>query len=151
MRQGTKTGVFGFAGKYLDKSVDSKMTFNNYLPPKIYTFLVKIAEEHKLSVKEVQRIFLTKVAVDLGFTCDDERIGSAKSDGNPYCKDCWARLRKIIREPYVLGGKWIKNDYHYVKKETFLDEFYQDGQETSNKRKKEMQDKPLDDHTETES
>jgi hypothetical protein len=122
------------------------MTFNNYLPPKIYTFLVKIAEQHKLSVKEVQRIFLNKVAADLGFTCEHERIGLAKEDPEhkPYCKDCWTRLRKIVREPYLLGGRWIKNDFHYVKKETFLDEFYKDREQASKKRNKETQDAHLD-------
>jgi hypothetical protein len=102
------------------------MTFNNYIPPKTYAFLVKIAEENKLAVKEVERIFLNKVATDLGYTCNHERIGFAKSDNRPYCKDCWARLRIEKREPYRIGTKLIKEGIRYVEKTTFLDEFYKD-------------------------
>jgi hypothetical protein len=104
------------------------MTFNSFLPPKIWTFLVKIAEENKLSIKEVERIFLTKVAKDLGFACDHERIGRAKKDPDhkPYCKDCWARLRMEKREPYRVGNKLVKEPIRHVEKMTFLDEFYKE-------------------------
>jgi hypothetical protein len=84
-----------------------------------------MAEENKLSTKEVQRIFLNKVAFDLGFKCNHERIGLAP-DKEPFCKDCWTRLRKVIRPTYLLDGKLIKNDFYYAEKETFLDDFYRD-------------------------
>ena len=104
------------------------MTFNDYLPPKTWAFIVKIADENKLSTKEVQRIFLNKVAFDLGMICNHERIGRAKKDPEhkPYCKECWERLRMERKEPYLLGGKLIKGDTRYVERETFLDEFYKD-------------------------
>lgn len=100
------------------------MTFNYYLPPKTYAFLVKLAEEYRLSTKEVQRVLINEQAAKLGFECNHERIGFAKSDKKPYCKDCWARLRAEKGEPYRVGTKLIKQAFKYVEKETFLDEFY---------------------------
>lgn len=119
------------------------MTFTDYLPPKTWAFLVKTAQENKLSIKEVQRIFLNKVATDLGFRCDHERIGYSKSDKKPFCKDCWTRLRTERREPYRIGTKLIKEDIQYVEKKTFLDEFYKEAERerednmTKQKQKKE--------------
>jgi hypothetical protein len=102
------------------------MTFNNYLPPKTYTFLVKVAEEHRLSVKEVQKIFLNKVAADLGFKCNHLRIGYAKEDPDhkPYCKDCWARMKTV--KPPVYHGKRVVKEGEYWLLETFLDKFYKE-------------------------
>lgn len=110
----------------------NSMTFNNYLPPKTYAFLVKIAEENKLGVKEVQRIFLNKVASDLGFNCDHLRIGFAKEDPKhkPYCKDCWTRLSTIKRPTVDFETKNITKEGEYWPLETFLDKFYK---EQSNK------------------
>jgi len=110
------------------------MTFNSYLPPKIYVFLVKTAEEYKLSVKEVERIFLNKVAIDLGFQCNHERIGFAKSDKKPYCKECWTRLKIEKREPYRIGTNLIKEGIRYVEKETFLDIHYREATRKKNHR-----------------
>jgi hypothetical protein len=102
------------------------LTFNYYLPPKTYAFLVKIAEEQQLSVKEVQRIFLNKVAVDLGFRCDHLRIGFAKEDPEhkPYCKECWSRM-KTVKTP-VYQGRRIVKEGEYWALETFLDRFYRE-------------------------
>jgi hypothetical protein len=99
------------------------MTFNYYLPPKTYAFLVKLAEEYRLSTKEVQRVLINEQAAKLGFECNHERVGFAKSDKKPYCKDCWARLRVETREPYRIGTRLVK-ETKYVERETFLDEFY---------------------------
>jgi len=87
------------------------MSFTDFLPPKTWAFIVKLADEHKLSTKEIQRIFLNKIAFDLGMTCNHERIGKAKKDPEhkPYCKDCWSRLRVEEIEPYLIGDKLIKN------------------------------------------
>jgi hypothetical protein len=102
------------------------MTFNNYLPPKTYAFLVKVAEEHKLSVKDVQRIFLNTIATDLGFSCEHLRIGFAKEDPhhNPYCKDCWTRL-KLVKAP-MYNGKKIVRQGEFLPLETFLDIHYRE-------------------------
>jgi hypothetical protein len=104
------------------------MTFNNYVPPKTYAFLVKIAQDNKLSVKEVERIFVNKVAADLGFICDHERIGLAKKDPEhkPFCKDCWARM-KTVKQPtfdYITKKKTKEGEYFPL--ETFLDVFYKE-------------------------
>jgi hypothetical protein len=102
------------------------MTFNYYLPPKTYAFLVKIAEENELSVKEVQRIFLNKVATDLGFGCEHLRIGFAKEDPDhkPYCKDCWTRL-KMVKAPMYNGKKLVRQG-EFWPLETFLDIYYKE-------------------------
>jgi hypothetical protein len=112
-----------------------------YLPPKIYAFMVKLCEEYNLSMKEVQRIILNKVFRDLGFECPHERIGYAP-DKEPFCKDCWTRLRKVIREPYRIGTSLIKNEINFIEKETFLDEFYRDlqKQKEADARKKKEQE-----------
>jgi hypothetical protein len=120
-----------------------KMTFNYYLPPKTYAFLVKIAEENKLSVKEVQRIFLNTVAADLGFGCEHLRIGFAKSDNKPYCKECWTRLRIEKREPYRIGTNLIKEGIRYVEKETFLDIHYREETRKKNHRDTNLKVKEL--------
>ena len=89
-----------------------------------YAFLVKVAEENKLSVKEIQRIFLNKVAGDLGFGCEHERIGYAKEDHDhkPYCKDCWTRL-KMVKAP-MYNGKKIVRQGEFWPLQTFLDIYY---------------------------
>jgi len=102
------------------------MAYNNYLPPKTYSFLVKVAGQYDLSVKEVQRIFLNKVASDLGFNCDHLRVGHAKEDPEhkPYCKDCWTRLRTI--KPATVKGRKIVKPGEYWPLKTFLDTFYRE-------------------------
>jgi hypothetical protein len=121
------------------------MTFNNYLPPKTYAFLVQIQQEYKLSMKEVQRIFIDKIIRDLGFKCDHERIGHAKSDREPYCKDCWTRLRKEIRPTYRIGSKLISGEIQYLEKETFLDDFYREQDEKKRKTEMETEGEALND------
>jgi hypothetical protein len=117
------------------------MTFTDFIPPKTWAFIVKIADENNLSTKEVQRIFLNKICHDMGMTCNHERIGLAKSDKEPYCKDCWTRLRKQIRESYRIGTKLIKGEFQYLEKESFLDDFYRDREIEIEKAKKEAANK----------
>lgn len=102
------------------------MTFNNYVPPKTYAFLVKMAEEHGLSTKEVQRILLNKPASDLGFRCDHLRIGFAKKDPQhrPFCKDCWSRMESV--DETFFDGNRIKKKRRYRPLETFLDIHYRE-------------------------
>jgi len=106
------------------------LTFNSYLPPKSYAFLVKIAEKYKLSVKEVQRILINTQATVLGFNCDHTRIGFAKKDPQhkPFCKDCWTRMKPV--EKSVFDGKRIIKRKEFLPLETFLDIHYR---EQSNK------------------
>jgi hypothetical protein len=114
-----------------------------YLPPKTYAFMVRICEEYNLSIKEIQRIIINKVLHDLGFKCRHERIGYAKSDKEPFCKDCWTRLRKQIREPYRIGTNLIKGEFQYHEKETFLDEFYRDKEAKKKERERERKREDL--------
>jgi hypothetical protein len=119
------------------------MTFTDFLPPKTWSFIVKIADENKLSTKEVERIFLNKVAFDLGMTCNHERIGRARKDPEhkPYCKDCWTRLRKVIREPYRIGTNLIKGEIQYLENETFLDDFYRDKEKDRDEAKRKKRER----------
>ena len=96
------------------------MTFN-YCPPGLYAFLVKTAEENKLSVKEVQTMFMRKTAQDLGFDCDHNSIGYSPTR-KPFCKRCWTRLNQT-RQAIAFKGKLIKS-VEYEPVQTFLDEFY---------------------------
>jgi hypothetical protein len=93
----------------------------NYCPPGLYAFLVKIAEENKLSVKEVQTMFIRKVAQDLGYDCPHEEIGYSPTK-KPFCKRCWTRLNQT-QQAAVFKGKLIKSTV-YEPVETFLDKFY---------------------------
>lgn len=104
----------------------SIMTFNSYLPPKSYAFLVSIAEKYKLSVKEVQRIFINAQATVMGFNCEHTRIGYTKKDPQhkPFCKDCWARMESVDRS--VFDGKRITKKREFLPLETFLDIHYRE-------------------------
>lgn len=98
------------------------MTFN-YCPPALYSFFVKLAEENKLSVKEVQTMFMRKVAQDLGMDCDHSVIGYSPSK-KPFCKRCWTRLTQTS-QAIAFKGKLIKST-EYIPTETFLDRFYKE-------------------------
>ena len=93
----------------------------SYCPPKLYAFIVKIAEENKLSVKEVQIMFMRKVAQDLGLDCIHEEIGYSPTK-KPFCKRCWTRLNQK-NQSVVFKGKIVKS-IEYEPIETFLDKFY---------------------------
>lgn len=102
------------------------MTFNGYLPPKTYAFLVQLAEKYKLSVKEVQRILINRQATVLGFSCDHTRINFAKKDPEhkPFCKDCWERMEIVIQS--VFDGNRIIKRRKFLPLETFLDTYYRE-------------------------
>lgn len=81
--------------------------------------MVKIADETGLSTKEVQRIILNKTFFQMGMTCEHKRIGYAKIDNKPYCKDCWTRL-SMTSQAINFKGKCIKS-VKYEPLDTFLD------------------------------
>jgi hypothetical protein len=97
------------------------LTINNYLPPKIYLFLLTYAQKHKLALKEVELIFLRKSLSQYGFICNHESIGFAVKTKKPYCKDCYTRLE--LKQETSLNFKIHKTirqtTYHDI--ETFLD------------------------------
>jgi hypothetical protein len=98
------------------------MTFTGYLPPKTMAFIVKLSDEYNLSWKEVQRILLNKVAFELGMECPHRRIGRAKSDNKPYCKDCWTRFKEVRNREYNFETKHWANVSKFEPIDTFLDE-----------------------------
>jgi hypothetical protein len=99
------------------------MTISNRYPPKLYLFLLDLANRNgDLAIKEVETIFLRKQAEPLGFKCDHLRIGFSKKTHEPFCKDCWTRM-KTIKSPTFRGKKIVKEG-EYWPLETFLDKFY---------------------------
>ena len=102
------------------------MTAGNWYPPGIYRFLLDIASKHDLSTKEVETVFLRRQARDLGFECFHQKVGLAKSDGKPFCKDCWTRLEQT-RPPTFAADSSSKKPHvtspaKYRPLRTFLDE-----------------------------
>ena len=95
------------------------MTITTYYPPEIFRFLSGIAFQYKLSVKEVETIFLRKQAEALGFSCDHSKIGFARSDKKPYCKGCWTRLEQV--KPPIYSGRVLKVPGKFRTLKTFLD------------------------------
>src|SRR6476659_10847261 len=98
------------------------MTFNDYLPPKTWAFIVKLSDDNSLSTKEVQRIILNDTLFELGMTCEHKRIGYSKTDHKPYCKDCWTRFQLQAGEKTFNPEtrKWAKVN-KFLPLDTFLD------------------------------
>ncbi|HEX7180180.1 MAG TPA: hypothetical protein VF220_10680 [Nitrososphaeraceae archaeon] len=95
-----------------------------YIPPELYAFLVQTAHDNGLSIKEVQTMFIRKVAHDLGFVCDHSKVGMAKTTGEPFCQGCWTRLA-TVKPPTYFKGKLVKAGEYWTI-ETLLDRFYKD-------------------------
>jgi hypothetical protein len=81
--------------------------------------MLEIATREKLSVKEVETVFLRRQAIALGFQCDHSIIGYAKGNGKPYCKGCWTRLEQK-KPPSYIGRKMVAPGRFVILK-TFLD------------------------------
>lgn len=96
------------------------MAIKTYYPPEIFRFLSEIAYKHKLSVKEVETVFLRTQAQTLGFKCDHSKVGFAKSDKKPYCKGCWTRLEQIKAPIYSDSKLKVPGQFKPLK--TFLDQ-----------------------------
>ena len=102
------------------------MTFNHFLPPKTWAFMVRIADETGLSTKEIQRVALNKIFFGMGMTCEHRRIGYAKADHKPYCKDCWTRFKQEITKEYDYNTrKWSKVE-KFIPLDTFLETWKED-------------------------
>jgi hypothetical protein len=96
------------------------LTVRTYYPPEIFRFLSEIAYKHKLSIKEVETVFLRKQSEALGFSCSHSIVGFSKSDKKPYCKGCWTRLEQI-KAPVYSGNK-VKVLGQFRPLKTFLDQ-----------------------------
>lgn len=95
------------------------MTIKSYYPPKLYRFLLELASENRLAIKEVETVFLRRQAEMLGFKCDHQNIGYSKKTKNPYCKDCWTRLKQI-KPPVMVRSKAVQPG-EFKALETFLE------------------------------
>jgi hypothetical protein len=81
-----------------------------FIPRGLFRFILETANEHKLSIKEVQISLLRSAAEEFGFTCDHMEIGYAKSTGLPYCEGCWTRMEEIVSPKMGMskrGGKKV--------------------------------------------
>jgi hypothetical protein len=96
------------------------MTISNYLPPAIYLFLLQYCQQHSLSLKEVELVMLRKAIKELGFKCSHQDIRLAKSNGTPYCFDCYTRMKMI--EPPHYRGKIMTKAGKYEELSTFIEE-----------------------------
>ena len=97
------------------------MTINSYLPYDVYVFLLQLAHEHDLSLKEVELVLLRKVMKDFGFKCKHKNIGIAKTTGLPFCKGCYQRMQ-MIRAPRYNHNRVMVKEGIYEELPTFLDE-----------------------------
>jgi hypothetical protein len=105
------------------------MTFTDFLPPKTWAFIVKLADENNLSTKEVQRILLNDMLFKLGMTCKHQRIGYSKTGHKPYCKDCWTRFRQDRERQYNYETKKWAAVNKFLPLDTFLDNPSMDNEE----------------------
>lgn len=53
--------------------------------------------------------------------CEHKRIGRAKSDKSPYCKDCWTRFKETKDREYNSETKKWANVNKFLPVETFHD------------------------------
>lgn len=97
------------------------MTINGRHAPKIYLFMLQIANEYGISVKEVETAFLREGMKELGFDCEHIRMGVRKTDKKSHCKDCWQLFRQI-KSPRYNANKEIVELGQYIKEPTFLEE-----------------------------
>jgi hypothetical protein len=96
------------------------LTVNNYLPPAVYLFLLRYCQEHSLSLKEVELVFLRRAIKELGFKCTHQDVRLAKSNGSPYCPACYTRM-KMVEPPHYRGKIMIKAG-KYEELPTFIEE-----------------------------
>jgi hypothetical protein len=97
------------------------MTDNkNYLPHKLYIFLLTLAHEKGLAIKEVETIFLRDKAKEFGFRCEHKNIRYSAKHNQPYCADCWTRMREV--QPRVFRGNVVVREAKCEPLETFIDE-----------------------------
>lgn len=90
-----------------------------YIPPQVYYFLYKLANQHNLSIKEVEIALLREIGRELGFECKHQNIGFAKSNGLPFCRDCFTRMEQV--EAPVFKGKVMTYGGRYKPLPSFLE------------------------------
>lgn len=107
--------------RYLQKTMERNVVYQ-YVPPRLYAFLVGMQSEYNLSIQEVMTTILRKgVQEFLGFSCPHERIRTAKKTGLPYCFDCWTRMQQVTAATVDYKGK-VKKEGTYKPIPTFLEE-----------------------------
>jgi len=87
------------------------LTYTHYLPPEIYRSLMNIAHDRGLSIKEVECAFLRYMCKEFGHRCKHEFIDFAKSNGLPYCKGCYQRMK--MTEPRTYRGSRLIKEGKY--------------------------------------
>ena len=94
----------------------------SFMPAGMYRHLVKIAGDNKLSIKELEIMFVRDWCYRTGFKCEHphDRVAFAKTDKKPYCKECWSRLEKKQEETVREGSRLVKRTY-FTALETLVD------------------------------
>jgi len=98
------------------------MTVGTYYPPKIFAYMMNIASEYGIPIKEVETALIREGVKAIGFECEHIRMGVRKGDGKSNCKDCWQIFRQIKRAKYNSDTKELIELGEYVKEPTFLEE-----------------------------
>jgi len=97
------------------------MTVGTFYAPKIFAFMMNIASEYGIPIKEVETALIREGLRSIGFDCDHIRMGVRKTDKKPHCKDCWQLFRQIKGPRYNSDTKEITELGQYVKEPTFLE------------------------------
>jgi hypothetical protein len=95
------------------------MTISGYVPPAIFRCLLNIGNEQQLAIKEVEWILVRKALEPFGFKCEHNRVGTSKTTGQPFCKDCYGRLEQVKAPRFQ--GRRIAEAAIYRVLPTFLD------------------------------
>jgi hypothetical protein len=114
------------------------LTIDSRYPPKIFLFMLDIANKYGIPVKRVETILLQKAIQPLGFSCSHVPLGMRKSDKKPFCKDCWTIFRQVKAPRYSYDGT-LTEAGQYVREPTFLDEQGKDKQQHEEKEDKQQQ------------
>jgi hypothetical protein len=97
------------------------MTVGTFYAPKIFAFMMNIASEYGIPIKEVETALIREGLKSIGFECEHIRMGIRKTDNKSNCKDCWQLFRQI-KAPRYNAQKELVELGQYVKEPTFLEE-----------------------------
>jgi hypothetical protein len=81
------------------------MPMTPFMPPALYRLIFELAAKHKIATKEVEITIVRKILEeDFDLLCDHSVIGTSKTTGKPFCKECWTRM-EIVKAPTIQMSK----------------------------------------------
>lgn len=102
----TKRAIQGYSRIRAGQKLDMSRKYN-YYPRAIFQFLNDLAFRNNLSIKEVETVLLREQIQSLGFTCHHTNVGFSKKTNEPFCKDCWTKMKMVKPPTYNFSGKII--------------------------------------------